>query len=180
MNHSDWTGFARTVISIAVAVAAAPALAQNTTSAVSGVVTGADGRPVAGATVQIVHRDSGVGTSVTTGADGRYAARGLRVGGPYTITVTKDGRSDKRDEVYLALASDLAAEDDARLVTRALARLTALDPLAPGLQLALGTAALRSAELDLAMAAAETAALDDPGWPEPQLLMARALASSST
>jgi tetratricopeptide (TPR) repeat protein len=84
----------------------------------------------------------------------------------------------RRDEVYLALASDLAAEDDARLVTRALARLTALDPLAPGLQLALGTAALRSAELDLAMAAAETAALDDPGWPEPQLLMARALAAS--
>jgi len=84
----------------------------------------------------------------------------------------------RRDEVYLALAADLSAEDDARLVTRALSRLTALDPLAPGLQLALGTAALRSGDYDLAMGAAETAALDDPDWPEPQLLMARALAAT--
>ena len=84
----------------------------------------------------------------------------------------------RRDEVYLALASDLSAEDNAGLVTRSLARLTALDPLAPGLQLALGTAALRSGDYDLAMGAAETAALDDPEWPEPQLLMARALAAS--
>ncbi len=84
----------------------------------------------------------------------------------------------RRDEIYLALAADLSAEDNAALVTRALARLTALDPLAPGLQLALGTAALRSGDYDLALGAAETAALDDPEWPEPQLLMARALAAS--
>jgi len=84
----------------------------------------------------------------------------------------------RRDEVYLALAADLSAEDNAGLITRALARLTALDPLAPGLQLALGTAALRSGDYDLAMGAAETAAMDDPDWPEPQLLMARALAAA--
>ncbi len=83
----------------------------------------------------------------------------------------------RRDEVYLALAADLAAEE-APLVTRALARLTALDPLSPGLQLALGTAALRSGDLELALAAGESAAFDDPGWPEPQLLIARALAAS--
>ncbi len=84
----------------------------------------------------------------------------------------------RRDEVYLALASDLAAEDNARLVTRLLARLTALDPLAPGLQLALGTAALRSRDYPLALGAGAIAALDDPGWSEPQLLMARALAAT--
>ena len=84
----------------------------------------------------------------------------------------------RRDEVYLALAADLAGEDNAELVTRALARLTALDPLAPGLQLALGTAALRSGDHDLAIGAAETAALDDPDWAEPQLLIARAFAAS--
>ncbi len=81
----------------------------------------------------------------------------------------------RRDEVYLALASDLASEDDARLVTRLLSRLAAQDPLAPGLQLALGTAALRSKNFDLALAAAERAAQDDPGWTEPQLLVARTL-----
>jgi hypothetical protein len=110
MSHSDWTGFPRTVISIAVALAAAPVLAQNTTSAVSGLVTGADGQPVAGAAVLIVHRDSGVTTNVTTGADGRYNARGLRVGGPYTVTVTKDGKTDKRDNVFLALAETLTLD----------------------------------------------------------------------
>ena len=67
------------------------------------------------------------------------------------------------------------AEDDAQLVTRLLSRLAALDPLAPGLQLALGTAALRSGNFELALAAAERAAQDDPGWTEPQLLIARAL-----
>lgn len=84
----------------------------------------------------------------------------------------------RRDEVYLALAADLSAEDDAGLVTRVLARLAALDPLAPGLQLALGTAALRSGDYGLALGAAEAAALDDPDWPEPQLLIARALAAT--
>lgn len=84
----------------------------------------------------------------------------------------------RRDEVYRALAADLAAEDDARLVTRTLSRLTALDPLAPGLQLALGTAALRSGDYDLAIGAARLAAVDDPEWPEPALLIARALAAS--
>ena len=110
MSYSDWTGFPRTVISVAVALAAVPALAQNTTSAVAGLVTGADGKPVAGASVQILHRESGVTVNATTGADGRYAARGLRVGGPYTITISKDGKTDKRDDVYLALAETLSLD----------------------------------------------------------------------
>jgi tetratricopeptide (TPR) repeat protein len=81
----------------------------------------------------------------------------------------------RRDEVYLALASDLGTEANAQLVTRLLARLAAQDPLAPGLQLALGTAALRSGNFELALAAGERAARDDPGWTEPQLLVARTL-----
>lgn len=81
----------------------------------------------------------------------------------------------RRDEVYLALASDLATEDNPRLVTRVLARLTALDPLSPGLQLALGTAAMRSGDYELALGAAAAAGKGDPGWPEVQLLVARAL-----
>lgn len=81
----------------------------------------------------------------------------------------------RRDEVYLALASDLGTEGNAQLVTRLLSRLAAKDPLAPGLQLALGTAALRSGNPELALAAGERASLDAPGWTEPQLLVARAL-----
>lgn len=83
-----------------------------------------------------------------------------------------------QDEGYLALAASLSREDQPRQVTRVLARLAAADPLSPGLQLALGTAAQRSGDFDLALAAAEAASADDPAWVEPQLLKARVLAAT--
>jgi hypothetical protein len=105
MNDRHWFGFPRTVISIAVAMAAAtPVLAQNTTAAVGGRVTDAGGKPVAGATVTIRHVESGSTANVVTDSEGRYGVRGLRVGGPYTVTFTKDGKTDTRSDVYLALA----------------------------------------------------------------------------
>lgn len=100
-----FSGFSRTVLSAAVAlVVAAPALAQNTTAAIGGQITGADGKPVAGATVSIVHTESGSANKLVTDADGRYSARGLRVGGPYTIVVTKGNDKDTREGVFLQLA----------------------------------------------------------------------------
>ena len=105
MNNRDWMGFSRTAMAVAVAiVAAAPAFAQNTTASIGGQITGADGKPVAGATVVIVHVESGSTNTLTTDADGRYGARGLRVGGPYTITISKAGQTEKRDNVFLNLA----------------------------------------------------------------------------
>lgn len=104
MNDRHWFGFSRTAICVAVAMAAAPVLAQNTTSAVGGRVVDAGGKPVAGATVTIRHEESGSTNTTTSDADGRYAVRGLRVGGPYTVTFTKDGQTDKREGVFLALA----------------------------------------------------------------------------
>jgi len=108
MNNPHWMGFSRTAIAFAVAavsvVAAAPALAQNTTSAIGGRVLNAAGAPVAGATVTILHVESGSTNTATTDAEGRYAARGLRVGGPYTITVSGGGLVDVQNNVFLALA----------------------------------------------------------------------------
>ena len=47
-HHMSFSSFSRTVLSAAVAiVVAAPALAQNTTAAIGGQITGADGKPVA-------------------------------------------------------------------------------------------------------------------------------------
>lgn len=101
--------FSRTALSAAVAiVVAAPALAQNTTAAIGGQILGSDGKPVAGAVVSIVHKESGSSNKLTTDADGRYSARGLRVGGPYTIVVTKGNEKDSRDDVYLQLAENLS------------------------------------------------------------------------
>jgi Carboxypeptidase regulatory-like domain/TonB dependent receptor len=105
VSGNPFLHFSRTAISAAAAIViAAPALAQNTTAGVGGRVTGADGQPVAGATVTILHVESGSSNSAVTGADGRYAARGLRVGGPYTITISKAGQVDRRDNVFLSLA----------------------------------------------------------------------------
>jgi len=91
-------------LALSVALAATPSFAQNTTSAVNGRVAGASGQPVANAQVTIVHTESGSVSNVTTDAEGRYVARGLRVGGPYTITMTKDGVVEKVEGVYLQLA----------------------------------------------------------------------------
>lgn len=100
-------------LALSVALAATPAFAQNTTSAVSGRVSGADGQPLAGAQVTIVHAESGSVSNVVTDEQGRYAARGLRVGGPYTITMTKNGVVEKYENVYLQLAE--TTNVDARL-----------------------------------------------------------------
>ena len=111
MFRDHWMGISRTAVAAAVAiVVAAPALAQNTTAGVAGLVTGADGKPLAGASVTIVHVESRSTNTLITDADGRYAARGLRTGGPYTITISKDGLVDKREGVYLALAETAALD----------------------------------------------------------------------
>ncbi|MBP6898626.1 MAG: carboxypeptidase regulatory-like domain-containing protein [Burkholderiaceae bacterium] len=105
MNHPSWMGFTRTALSAAVAiVVAAPALAQNTTSAIGGRVTNAAGQPVAGATVSILHVESKSTSTTTTDSDGRWAARGLRVGGPYTVTIVQGSQRDVRDNLFLTLA----------------------------------------------------------------------------
>ena len=100
-------------LALSIVLAAAPSFAQNTTSAIGGRISGADGKPAAGATVSIVHTESGSVSNVKADAEGRYAARGLRVGGPYTIIITKDGVTEKREGVFLQLAE--TASVDAQL-----------------------------------------------------------------
>lgn len=65
--------------------------AQSTTSTVRGQVYSTDGTPISGATVEVVHEPSGTTSRVVTGDDGSYGLSGLRVGGPFTVTVTADG-----------------------------------------------------------------------------------------
>jgi hypothetical protein len=109
-------------LAMSIALAAAPTFAQNTTSAIGGQVSSADGAPAAGATVQIVHTESGSVSNVVTDAQGRYVARGLRVGGPYTIIITKNGVSEKRENVFIQLAE--TASVDATLGAAAMQTVT--------------------------------------------------------
>jgi hypothetical protein len=73
------------------ALAAAPAYAQQTTAAVRGVVADANGAALAGATVTVTHVPTGAEQVIVTNADGAFDARGLRVGGPYRITAVAPG-----------------------------------------------------------------------------------------
>lgn len=104
MNSSKRVRISQLSMALAVALSASPVLAQNTSSALGGQITGTEGKPVAGATVTIKHIESGSVSTAVTDAGGRYISRGLRVGGPYTITITKDGVTETRDNVYLQLA----------------------------------------------------------------------------
>jgi hypothetical protein len=88
-------GAALTVLAMA---SASAVYAQETTSAIRGQVTD-NGVPVAGATVTILHKPTGTVATTLTGSDGIYLARGLRVGGPYGITVAAPGQSPMTVEI---------------------------------------------------------------------------------
>ncbi len=77
--------------------------AQVTTSSLAGIVTDADGE-VLGATVQAVHTPSGTHYGAITNEKGAYAIRGMRVGGPYEITISYIGaKTQKFTDVTLQL-----------------------------------------------------------------------------
>ena len=76
----------------------------NTTSSINGRVTDANGESLPGATVRAVHTPSGSVYGNITNADGYYRVPNMRVGGPYTITVTFVGYQEyKQENVFLTL-----------------------------------------------------------------------------
>ena len=104
MTHPNRVRLSKLTLGLLAALATAPVFAQATSAGVGGTVTRTDGQPVAGAEVVITHVESGTVSRATTDASGRYTARGLRVGGPYTVTITKSGEGTKtEDNVYLDL-----------------------------------------------------------------------------
>ena len=80
-------------------------MAQITTSALSGKVTMQDTKEeVIGASVQVVHDQSGMKYATVTNIDGRFSIQGMRNGGPYTVTVSYIGYETKTfKEIYLDL-----------------------------------------------------------------------------
>ena len=103
MTDSRRFRMSKLTLGLAVALAAAPAFAQSTSAGVGGVVTSPAGQPAAGVEVTIVHVESGTVSRVTTDGSGRFNARGLRVGGPYTLTFKSADGVRTEDGVYLNL-----------------------------------------------------------------------------
>jgi hypothetical protein len=110
MTNQNRFRLSKLALCIALAVGTVPVMAQNTTSAVAGRVLAQDGKPVSGAKVTILHVESNTANEVTTDAEGRYSARGLRVGGPFRVTVIKDGVTETQNNVFLALAETTAVD----------------------------------------------------------------------
>lgn len=75
----------------ALMVASTAVYAQETTGTIRGDVFDSAGNAVPNATVTILHQPSGSRSTSTTGADGAFNASGLRVGGPYQVTVAAPG-----------------------------------------------------------------------------------------
>ena len=74
-------------VTMLLAVAGGAASQGVTTGALSGIVTDANGQAVVGASVIAVHVPSGTAYEATSRADGRFSMPGMRVGGPYSVTV---------------------------------------------------------------------------------------------
>lgn len=62
--------------------------AQVTTSSMGGMITDSQDEPVIGATVRIVHEPSGTQYNTVTNMNGQYSVQGMRVGGPYKVTIS--------------------------------------------------------------------------------------------
>lgn len=107
----------RSLVAVAalLALTAPGVLAQGvTTGSLTGVVTDQGGSPVANASVIAIHLPSGSNYEATTRADGRFLIPGMRVGGPYSVTVAYQGTGNafeplSKDDVVvnLGVATDL-------------------------------------------------------------------------
>ena len=97
--------FKSLVLFAALACFGTAAMAQGvTTSSLSGRILDANGEALIGANVLAVHTPSGTVYGNSTDLDGYYRIPGMRVGGPYTITVSYTGYEDfKREGIFLTL-----------------------------------------------------------------------------
>jgi hypothetical protein len=75
-----------------------------TTSSMNGKITDVDGAPLIGANILAVHTPTGTTYGNSTNLEGLYRIPGMRVGGPYTITVSYTGYEEfVKEGVYLRL-----------------------------------------------------------------------------
>ena len=83
---------------------------QETTSEITGVVT-SNQTPLQGATITAINNPSGTKYTTTTRSDGRYNLANLKVGGPYTITVTYVGyKQQQQENITLLLGQEYKAD----------------------------------------------------------------------
>lgn len=101
-----------------------------TTASIDGVVVDAERTPRAGASVMAVHVPSGTTYGTITRSDGRFSLPGMRVGGPYRLTVSYIGYET---QVMENISLNLGVSTDIQIVLREAAiTLDGLTVTAPG------------------------------------------------
>ena len=91
-------------LGLSTSVISTDALANSTTSAIKGQISGPQGNPAPGTKITITHVPSGTTKTAIVNSSGLFSAKGLRVGGPYTVTVDSDKFEDtKIDNIFLTL-----------------------------------------------------------------------------
>jgi hypothetical protein len=99
----------RVAVAVAMSVGlSTAAMAQQTSSEITGRVVGPQGAPAAGTVITVKHVPTGSIKTVTANANGQFNLSGLRVGGPYEIVMDSDTFEDATiSDVYLSLDSGL-------------------------------------------------------------------------
>jgi hypothetical protein len=102
--------FNRVALAVAMTVGlSTAAMAQETSSSIRGSISGPQGNPAAGTVVTVKHVPTGSIKTITVGANGQFNLSGLRVGGPYEITMDSDKFDDTViSDVFLSLGEPLA------------------------------------------------------------------------
>ena len=78
--------------------------AQVTSSSIKGIVLDESNQPFSGANIVAIHTPSGTKSGAITNFEGRYSLLNMRVGGPYTVTITYLGYDSQIfNNVYLDL-----------------------------------------------------------------------------
>lgn len=97
-----WSAFMVLGILALVSLPAASVFAQSTSADLRGRVVAEGEGPISGASVQILHVPSGTVSEAVTGQTGGFFRGGLRVGGPYQISVQAEGyQAVQESEVFL-------------------------------------------------------------------------------
>ena len=97
------------------------AYAQTTTSKISGSITEKTGEALFGANIIALHTPTGTLSGATAQNNGRYTLSNLRIGGPYTITISYVGfESQTITNVFLTLGKttniDAVLSDDTNML----------------------------------------------------------------
>jgi hypothetical protein len=121
MRHlTNWTSL---LLVVGLLWPAHHAAAQGvTTGNMTGTVTDPQKQPVEGAQVIAIHVPSGTSYQGVTRADGRFSIPGMRVGGPYTVTVAYGGTGTAfQPETQENLVVNLGVATDLQFTVRTIA-----------------------------------------------------------